>query len=198
MKLTRTQPGLMPSQPRAISRSNSCDVVEVDAEQAVAVRPGARAAAARLDAEQVVEQRDDEVVVQVPLGRGATTNDTIDSRSASWLPRISMFGLAPPRSMARRMNDSSRSRIASAADRLLELEDEPRADRLEDRRRAALLAMLGVGEVAVLLGVDVGDRAAAGHRGHAVREQLALRTTSTPGVPGPPMNLCGERKIASL
>ena len=39
---------------------------EVDAEQPVAVRPGARAPPAGLDAEQIVQQRDDEVVVQVP------------------------------------------------------------------------------------------------------------------------------------
>jgi hypothetical protein len=52
------------------------------------VGPGARTAAAGLDAEQVVEHGDDEVVVQVaPLG-ALTTNDTIDSRSASRLPRI--------------------------------------------------------------------------------------------------------------
>jgi hypothetical protein len=39
--------------------------VEVDAEQPVPVGTGARAAAARLDPEQVVEQRHHEVVVQV-------------------------------------------------------------------------------------------------------------------------------------
>src|SRR5215510_1244229 len=38
----------------------------VDGQQPVAVRSGAGAAAAGLDAEQVVEQRDDKVVVQVP------------------------------------------------------------------------------------------------------------------------------------
>src|SRR5690348_3540258 len=39
--------------------------LEVDAEQVVAVGAGARAASAGLDAEEVVEDRDDEVVVQV-------------------------------------------------------------------------------------------------------------------------------------
>ena len=57
--------------------------LDVDAEQAVAVRAGARAAAARLDAEEVVEQRDDEVVVQVARRRGGSMNETIESRSAS-------------------------------------------------------------------------------------------------------------------
>ena len=70
------------------------------------------------------------------------------------------------------MKDSSRSRIAVDADRLLELEDEAGPDRLDDRRRAALLAMLGVREVDVLERVHVRDRPAAGHRGHPVPEEV--------------------------
>ncbi len=54
--------------------------LEVDPEQAVAVRARARAAAARLDPEQVVEQRDDEVVVEVAARRGARR--TTRSRAA--------------------------------------------------------------------------------------------------------------------
>ena len=42
--------------------------LEVDPEEPVAVRAGARAAAPRLDPEQVVEERHDEVVVEVPAG----------------------------------------------------------------------------------------------------------------------------------
>ena len=83
------------------------------------------------------------------------------------------------------------------AHRLLELEDEPGADRLDDRRRAALLPMDRVGEIDVLLGVDVRDRASADHVGHRVLSS-SRRTIRTPGVLGPPMNLCGERKTASL
>ena len=45
--------------------------LEVDAEQVVAVGAGARAAAAGLDAEEVVEDGDDEVVVQVALALAA-------------------------------------------------------------------------------------------------------------------------------
>ena len=41
--------------------------VEVDAQQPVTVRPGARTAAAGLDAEEVVQERDDEVVVQIAV-----------------------------------------------------------------------------------------------------------------------------------
>ena len=58
---------------------------------------------------------------------------------------------------------------------LLQREHEPGADRLHDGRRAAFLALLDVGEIAVLGRVDVGDRAAAGHRGDAIVEKLAAR-----------------------
>ena len=71
------------------------------------------------------------------------------------------------------MKSSSRSRIAAHADGLLEPEDEAGPDRLDDRRRAALLAVLDVVEVDVLGRVDVGDGAAAGHRGDAVAEEVA-------------------------
>ena len=83
------------------------------------------------------------------------------------------------------------------ADPHLELEDETGADRLDDRRRAALLAVLDLGQVAVLEGIDVGDRAAAGHARHPVAEQLASSDEQA-GVPGPPMNLWGEMTMASL
>ena len=108
-----------------------------------------------------------------------------------------MLGFAAQRAIAR--SDEVLLALADRldADGLLELEDEPRADRLDDRRRAALLAMLRIGQVDVLERVDVGDRAAAGHVGTRLRNS-SRRATSTPGVPGPPMNLWGERKIASL
>ena len=75
-----------------------------------------------------------------------------------------MSGWAPQRAIARSMNECSRDRIASLPHRRLEGEDEARPDRLDDRRRAALLAMLDVVEVDVLGRVDVGDRAAARDR----------------------------------
>src|SRR3954447_3105214 len=54
--------------------------LEVDPNQPMAVRPRAGAAAARLDAEQVVEQRDDEVVMQIAPAR--TTYDERHDRQA--------------------------------------------------------------------------------------------------------------------
>ena len=53
--------------------------LEVDAQQPVAVRPGAGAAAAGLDAEQVVEQGDHVVVVEVAA---AVADDERDDREA--------------------------------------------------------------------------------------------------------------------
>ena len=64
MKFTRTQPGLMPSQPWLMAALNSRGRGDVDAQQPMAVGPRAGTAAPRLDAEQVVEQGDHEVVVQ--------------------------------------------------------------------------------------------------------------------------------------
>ena len=126
-------------------------------------------------------------------------NDTIDSRRAFGLPRIARFGFGLQRAIARWMKRLLALADRVGADRFLELEDEAGADRLDDRGRAALLAVLRVGEVAVLVGVDVRDRAAArACVGTRVAEQRALRRRARPGVPGPPMNLCGERKTASL
>ena len=96
------------------------------------------------------------------------------------------------------MNECSRERIASSPTADLRANDEARPDRLDDRRRAAFLAVLDVVEVHVLVGVDVGDRAAARDRSGTRFVNSSRRATRTPGVPGPPMNLWGEMKIASL
>ena len=63
--------------------------------------------------------------------------------------------------------------------------------------RAAFLARDGVVEVTVADRVDERHGAAAGHGRHRLRTS-SRRTTRTPGVCGPPGNLCGDRKIASL
>ncbi len=70
------------------------------------------------------------------------------------------------------MKDRSSGLDDVGADRLLELEDQPGPDRLDDRRGAALLALHRVVEVAVLGRVDVGDGAAAEDRRDPVAEQL--------------------------
>ena len=124
--------------------------------------PGAGAAAAGLDAEQVVQQRDDEVVVQVRVRRGRMRKEMIGqppglagcrgSRSAGWP--------AQRRSTACQ-SCSSLAWIRSVPTRLLEREHQPGPDRLDDGRGAALLAGDRVVEVAVADGVDERHGAAA-------------------------------------
>ena len=83
------------------------------------------------------------------------------------------------------------------SDGLLEREHQPGADRLDDGRGAAFLPRDRVVEVTVADRVDEGDGAAAGHGGHPVAHQVAAHDQDA-GVCGPPMNLCGDRKMASL
>ena len=85
-----------------------------------------------------------------------------------------MRGLVLPRGRPRARAAPPRAAwMVSVADRGLQLEDQPGADRLDDRGRAALLAVLRVVVVAVLDRVDVHHRAAAGHDRHPVGHQLA-------------------------
>ena len=147
--------------------------VEVDAEQPVTVRSRARAAAARLDAEKVVEDGDDEVVVEVPAA-GAVDDERHDRQPlgievAEHLDiriRRPCCDGPPDEVLLMRPDDLG-------ADRLFQLEHQTRADRLDDRRRAAFLAVHGIGDVVVLLGVDVGDGATADDVGDGVGQQLA-------------------------
>ena len=99
----------------------------------------------------------------------------MDRRLACRSPRISRSGTPPQASRARLDPGLLAGPDGLLADGLLELEDEPGADRFDDGRRARLLAVLRVGQVDVLLGVHVGDRAATDHRRHPVVEQLAPR-----------------------
>src|SRR5690606_20592990 len=152
--------------------------LEVDAEQPVAVGARAGAATPRLDPEEVVQQRDDEVVVQVPRrpsGGARVADHEGDDRQALTARVAEDLEVRVGLPAADRPPDE---RVLAAADLLdadggLELEDEPGADRLDDRGGAALLTVLGVGEVAVLGGVDVSDGPAARHARDRVGEQAA-------------------------
>ena len=137
----------------------------------MAVRPGARAAAAGLDPEQVVEQRDHEVVVQVAA---LVADDERDDRQPLRVGAAEDLDRGVGRPARHRPPDEVVLALADGldADGVLELEHEARPDRLDDRRRAALLAVLDVGQVDVLERVHVLDRAAAGHARDAVLEQV--------------------------
>ena len=186
----------MPSQPRAISRSNPWLVSRSIPSRRWPYGPAHEQPPRDWIPNRSLSSATTKLWCRY-LPRLRTTKDTIDSRSASWVPRISIAGFASQRVRARSMKCSSRSRIASMPDGRLQLEHEARADRLDDGGRAALLAVLDVREVDVLDRVDVLDGAAAGHR----RDRFvnsSRRATRSPGVPGPPMNLWGEMKTASL
>ena len=173
MNETRVQPGLIPSHPAAHDLPVLLRALEPDAEQPVAVGAGARAAAAGLDPEQVVEQGHDVVVVQIaprapvdderhdrePVGLEVAENADVR------ILRPAPDGTAPEILFVRVDHVD--------ADRLLELEHETRADRLDDRRSSALLAHDGVVEVTVIGRPDIGHGAATHDVGHAIREQLA-------------------------
>src|SRR5262249_3775611 len=71
--------------------------LEADSEQAMPVRPRARAAATRLDPEEIVEQSDDVVVVEVAAGRRA--DDERDDREPVGLEvpeDVDVLVLPPP------------------------------------------------------------------------------------------------------
>ena len=145
----------------------------------MAVRTGAGAAAARLDPEQVVEERDDEVVVQVPAIMADRERHDREPRQRR-VPEDPDARLVGPGGHGAVDEGLLERADGLAADALLELEREPRPDRLDDGRRPALLAVLRVGEVDVLERVHVDDRAAARRRGTRLRNS-SRRATRTPG-----------------
>ncbi len=147
--------------------------LEVDVQQPVAVGAGARTAAPRLDAEQVVEHGDDVVVVEVLPARRA--HHEADDREPARVEVAEDLdaGLVLPRGHRPLQQGLLVLLDGGRPDGGLQLEDQAGADGLHDRGRAALLAVLRVVVVAVLDRVDVHHRAAAGHDGDAVAHQLA-------------------------
>ena len=126
----------------------------------------------------------------------------MDSRSASRSPSTSMSSGARPAAAAPAATGrSSRRGDDVGADGVLDRERQPGPDRLDDRRRAALLAGDRVVEIAVGGRVDERDRAAAGRRrapgcgsarvaGPAPRASAGRRRTcAARGTPRP----CGRR-----
>ena len=145
----------------------------VDGQQPVPVRAGAGAAAAGLDAEQVVEQRDDEVVVQVAVRRAGCGRRrwTAGAPAGCRGPRCPGW---PAQRSQRVLPQLLFPRLDQVgADGLLEGEDQPGPDGLDDGRGAALLAGDRVVEVAVPERVDERDRAAARRGRDRVADQLA-------------------------
>ena len=144
------------------------------------VRPGAGAAAARLDPEKVVEDGHHEVVVQPavpvadperhdrePVGVAATEN--LDRRMGA--PRSKR---SPPEAFLALPDQIG-------ADGLLQLEGQAGADGADDGRCAAFFAGYRVLEIAVLGSGDEGDRSPSRDGGHAVGDELAAAPRARPG-----------------
>ncbi len=83
------------------------------------------------------------------------------------------------------------------ADRLLQLEDSPALIEPTMLGCAALLAVFDVVEVVVFLRVDEARPCRRPGTSGTRFVKSSRRATSRPGVPGPPISLCGETKIAS-
>ena len=147
----------------------------------MAVGAGARAAAPRLDPEQVVEERDDVVVVQVtPVPVANHEGDDAEPLGLPVAEDLDPVVLGP-----RGDGPADEALLplpdALLADRLLELEHDAAADGADDVRRPPLLAVLGVLQVALHGRVHVPHRAAPGDDRNAVGEQGAARHEHTGG-----------------
>jgi hypothetical protein len=154
----------------------------VDGEQTVAVRPGARAAAAGLDAEEVVEQGDDIGVVQVGTLAVADAERDDGQPSGAVVAEDLDPGVAVPVRQRPPPVTLLGGLDGVGAYGLLEGEDQSGMDGLDDRRGAALLSGDRVVEVAVAERVDKGDGAAAGRGGHPVADQLTAHDEDPRGV----------------
>ena len=135
------------------------------------VGSGARTAPTRLDAEEVVEQRDHVVVMEVAA---LVPHHERHDRQPVEIGVTENLDIGPAAPALDGATDERRLTAADlgGADRLLQLEHQARANRIHDGRRAPLFPVLDVGQVHVLCGVDVGDRPAAGHARHPVSKQL--------------------------
>ncbi len=144
--------------------------VEVDPEEPVAVGSGARTTAPGLDAEEIVQDGNHEIVVEIPV---AERDDERDDRQPFGI--VAAEDLDVGRGVPRLDGSGDELFLSSPdlvdPDRGLELEHQAGADRLDDGRGAALLPVGDVDQVVVLFGVDVGDRAATGNHGDPVGEQ---------------------------
>lgn len=134
---------------------------QVDAEEAVSVGSRAGAAAAGLDAEEVVQEGDDEVVVEELVVVFDHERHDREPPGVE-VSEDSDVGVVTP------AFDGALDEVVFEftdvvfADGGFELEDESGADGFDDGGRAAFFAVDGVVEVAVVGFVDVGDGAAAG------------------------------------
>ena len=144
--------------------------VGADAEQPVPVRPGTGAATPGLDAEQVVEERHHQLVVQVAVAVTDAEGDDRQPRGLQVAEQLQVRVGAPA------VKGQAQEPLLTGLDQvgpdgLLEGHDQPGPDRLDDPGGAALLPAHRVVQVAVPDRVDKEDGAAAGHGRDPVADQ---------------------------
>ena len=152
--------------------------IEVDAEQAVPVWSRARTAASRLDAEQVIEQRHDIVVMQVT---GPVAQDEGNNGQPGRVRVTKDADLRVGSPGGQRLSPEPRFPCSDqiGTNGLLQLEDQPRADGTDDVGGAGFLPGHRVGEVLLLSRIDVGDGAPAWNRRYAVVHQRSTHGQET-------------------
>ena len=171
-------------------RLEGCRRGSVHAEQGLAVRPGALAPAPGLDAVDVVEDGGDEVVVEEEAAAAIATTTTTSAAAQAAAPdqkghdrQARGRGAAGQQRDARVGPERAKDAVGEAvlhggdvllASEALDVEGQACSHRADDVRRAPLLALLAVGQVAVRLVGDVEDGAAAGRRRHGVVEEPLL------------------------
>ena len=145
--------------------------LDVDSEQSVSVWTGARAASAALYAEEVVEQRNNEVVMKAHL---PVTDDERHDRQPIRVGVPQDLDVRVSRPCLDRPVDERPFLFPDRlrAHSLFERKDHSAPDGTDDVGRAALLAVLGVAHVMVLGRVDEADGSTTGHRRHPVGKQF--------------------------
>ena len=124
-------------------------------------------------------------------------NEMMDSRAAWWLPRTSMPGLAAQRCSTCRHSCSSRAAIRSVPTACLRAKTRPA--RMDSTMAGVPPSSRATGSSRYWcpMGSTNATVPPPGAVGTVLRTR-SRRTTRTPGVCGPPGNLCGDRNTASL
>ena len=134
----------------------------VDAQEMVAIRPGTGTPAARLNAEQIVEQGDDVVVMQHPPADPQVEGEDPDPCSADrpqqFQPRNGAQGAFHPV-----CHGQFAFLDLVLTDRALQRQNHARADVLDDRGCPAFFAPFGVRDVFMVVFGNVGHGTAACH-----------------------------------
>jgi hypothetical protein len=141
-------------------------LVVADAQQAMAVGSGAGAAGPRLDAEQVVQQRGDELRMQVAPARALQVErDDADAPCGVGVAEDLDARVLAPAVEGAVQQFALAALDGLDADGVLDLEGQPGLEDLQHAGRAGLFALLDVGDEVLAVRADVVDRAAGADAG---------------------------------